>query len=454
MSKDANKKYWIKSGMYSFLEKGAGFVFNFGSILMLIRSLSIGDMGAWFLFLTVCAFMEVSRIGLLQNALVKYISSDGDKHYKAILTASSLLNIGLTVGYVIFLLIFGSWFGQLWQHEGLTTLFHIYAITTVFLMPLHQFNYIQQANMDFRGIFWTGLVKQGSFFFYVLFLWLGNVEMQLQQLAIFQIVGASLGVFVGYYFAIPYLRFSTKIDWKWIEKLGNFGKFAIGTNLSSMLYKSMDKMMLGSMVSVAAVAIYEMAIKITNLLEIPTLSAAPVVFPQSAKEAVKNGKAAVADLYEKSVGLILTMILACILVVQLMPELIITLIAGDQYLETIPLLRIVIFFGCFTPFLYQTGMVLESIGKPNINFYFTLCSFFLNMLLNILFIKQFGIIGAAYGTLVTYLIVFTAGQLMLKKLVGVQTANIFTNILYFYKEGFKFFKRKVAEVSSPPVAVK
>jgi len=117
--------------------------------------------------------------------------------------------------------------------------------------------------------------------------------------------------------------------------------------------------------------------------------------------------------------------------VQLIPELIITLIAGDQYLDTIPLLRFVVLFSLFTPFLYQTGITLESVGKPKINFYFTVISFFLNFLLNALFISQFGIVGAAYGTLVTYFIVFCAGQVMLKKLVGVQTGNIFRNIINF-----------------------
>jgi len=442
MTQENKNKYWLKSGMYSFFEKGAGFVFNFGSVLLLLRSLSVEDMGAWFLFLTVCAFLEVSRIGLLRNALVKYIAADGGKNYQAILSASFFLNCLLTLFYIGFLLTGATWLSRLWEHEGLTLLFQIYAITTVVLMPFNQFNYIQQANMDFQGIFWSGIAKQGLFFFYVLFLWLTQTSIELHHLALAQIVAIAVGLCISYYYAIPYLRFSRSLDWTWVKELFNFGRFAIGTNLSSMLYKSMDKMMLGSMVSVAAVAIYEIAIKVTNLLEIPTLSAAPVVFPQSAKDAAEKGNHAVAELYEKSVGLILTLIIPCVLVVQLIPELIITLIAGDQYLETVPLLRIVIFFGMFTPFLYQTGMALESIGKPNINFYFTLASFFLNLLLNALFITLFGIIGAAYGTLITYVIVFSAGQFMLHKLVGVQTQNIFLNIVYFYKKGFSYLQHR------------
>ena len=113
----SNKKYWIKSGMYSFFEKGSGFVFNFGSFYMLVRSLSKEDMGIWVLFITVCAFLEVSRIGLIQNGLVKYISSDGEKSYKEILTASCLLNIALTIVYILFLFFGGQLLSALWNAE-------------------------------------------------------------------------------------------------------------------------------------------------------------------------------------------------------------------------------------------------------------------------------------------------------------------------------------------------
>ncbi len=442
MTKENRNKYWVRSGLFSFFEKGSGFVFNFGSVVILLRTLSKEDMGAWILFLTVCSFMEVSRIGLLQNALVKYISSEAEDQYRNILTSSVLLNIALTIFYTIVLFFSANWLGNLWGHEGLKTLFHIYIVTTLLLMPLNQMNYIQQANLDFKGIFWAGFIKQGTFFTYVLFIWLSNGSVSLSNLAMVQILGIAFALGAAFYFSKPYLRFSKTIDWYWVQKLLTFGKYAIGTNLGSMLYKSMDKMMLGRMVSVASVAIYELAVKVTSLLDIPTLSAAPVVFPQSAIASAKDGHAAAANLYEKSVGLILTIILPCILVVQLVPDLIITLIGGTQYLDSIPLLRIVIFFGFFTPFLYQTGMVLESIGKPKINFYFTLFSFFLNLLFNAIFITLFGIVGAAYGTLLTYSIVFVLGQKMLHKLVGVQTSHVFYNTLRFYKMGFSFLKNR------------
>ncbi|MEZ4847758.1 MAG: hypothetical protein R3B93_03850 [Bacteroidia bacterium] len=56
-------------------------------------------------------------------------------------------------------------------------------------------------------------------------------------------------------------------------------------------------------------AIYGTAIKITNLVEVPTQSIAAIVFPQSARRIENEGRESVKRLYEKSVGVILALII-------------------------------------------------------------------------------------------------------------------------------------------------
>jgi len=225
----------------------------------------------------------------------------------------------------------------------------------------------------------------------------------------------------------------------------DFGKYAVSTNLSVILYKNMDKMMLGGMISTASVAIYDLAIRITNLMEIPTFSAAAVVFPQSAREMVTKGKDGVKKMYEQSVGAILALLVPIILFIEIFPEIIILIIAGEAYLSAVPLLRITILFGLFLPFGSQMGTVLESIGKPNINFYCTLFGFVLNIIFNFLFIKWLGVTGAAYGTLTTYIITFIATQIILYKILNVNTFNVFKYMWEFYQKGFELIKEKILE---------
>lgn len=442
MQKNNTKSYWLVSGLYAFFEKGANYLFGFGSMFMLIRALDKNDWGVWVLFLTVCALLEVTRMGLIQNALVKSLSAEKESEHGKINTASLFLNFSLTIFFAFLLYVSAPFFGDLWN-ESIVPLLHIYAITTLVLTPMYQSNFILQANLSFKGIFLSNTIRQGPFFFFIGYLWLLDKPIILTELAQFQVFTAFLGSLIGVYHAKQFFNFSKRIDWNWVKKLIDFGKYAVSTNLSVILYKNMDKMMLGGMISTASVAIYDLAIRITNLMEIPTFSAAAVVFPQSAREMVTKGKDGVKKMYEQSVGAILALLVPIILFIEIFPEFLILIIAGEAYLSAVPLLRITILFGLFLPFGSQMGTVLESIGKPNINFYCTLFGFVLNIIFNFLFIKWLGVTGAAYGTLTTYMITFVATQIILYKILKVNTLNVFKYMWEFYQKGFELVKTKL-----------
>ena len=74
-----------------------------------------------------------------------------------------------------------------------------------------------------------------------------------------------------------------------MKKLFNYGKYAFGTSVSSTVFSSIDQMMLGSYLSAAAAGIYNIAVRVTNLVEIPTNAIAAIVFPQSAKRVGDQG---------------------------------------------------------------------------------------------------------------------------------------------------------------------
>ena len=131
-------------------------------------------------------------------------------------------------------------------------------------------------------------------------------------MSLFLILAASAASIVGYFFVKKYLIFSKSIDWKWVKELFHFGKFTFGTNISTIVYKFTDRTMVGIMVGVDAISIYEVAIRITNLVDIPAISIAAVVFPQNAKNSLKQDKDSIREVYEKSVAAILGLIIPVI----------------------------------------------------------------------------------------------------------------------------------------------
>ncbi|MGB1241770.1 MAG: flippase [Chitinophagales bacterium] len=443
MSQEAKQQrsYWVKSGLLTILQRLSVLIFGLGSLFLMLRGMSKEDFGTWALFLAVVSFLEVGRNGLIQNALVRFIAACGqenEEEYRKISTASLVINISLTIFSMVLLVVAAKPLSQLWNAPILMQMFPVYAITTAFLLPFFHFNCIQQANFTFTGIFWSSFVKQGLFFVYVLFAYSSGMGLTLMNLCLVQIVTAILGTATSYMFALPYIKFSKKVDWHWVRRLFNYGKFVFGTNLSAMLYKSIDKVMLG-FVSPAFVAVYDLAIRINNLIEVPTFSIATIVFPKGAQQMKTEGKPAMKRLYEKSVGTILALILPCVLFILLFPELIITILAGEKYLDAVGILQLTVIYGLFIPFANQFGTVLDAMGKPKINFRFVILGAALNIASNytFIFIFQYGLIGAAYGTLCTYGIMFVLNQWVLYKELNVNVLNVFPNIIKTYVEGFK-----------------
>lgn len=421
-------------------------LFGFGGFVLLVRVLpDKASYGVWVLFLSIVSVIEVGRIGLLQNALVKFLSVDNQgAEAGKITTASIVLNGILTLMIVLLCLLLSPLATLVFKAPELASLLRIYCLTTVALIPFYQCNYIQQANLDFKGIFWGNVVKGGVLFGFILYLFLEKLPVQLSQLAWTQLIGAVVASAVSSAFARKYAVFSQRIDWDWVRRLFAYGKFVLGTNISTQLYKTVDKLLLGSLPGggPAAVAVYDAAIRITNLTDVPTASMASILFPQSSRR-VQEGNGAVKDLYEKAVGAILAVMVPCVVAVLLLADWLIYLTAGAAYAEAANLLRITIVFGLFLPYAVQFGTVLDSIGKPQVNFFYTLCSLLLTALFNVLLIPRMGVYGAAIGTLSAYAITFAFMQVYLHKTLRVNPLNPFVFMLGFYGRIFDFVKQKI-----------
>ncbi len=427
-------------------------VFGFGGLFLLLRLLSREQFGVWVLFTTIASFVEVGRMGLLQNALVRDLSSQDKSVHPTINTASLVLSGGLSVLSAALLIIFAGPISHHWEVPTLAPLLRIYAFTTLLLTPLYQFNFIQMANLDYRGIFFANFVRQGLFFGFIVYLYVtssGQLDGQtgdstLTRMAWVQLIAAVPAALIAWSFVRQYLTFSREVSSKWFFRLLNFGKFNLGTNLSTMSFKSVDKWMLESLLhSPAMVGSYELAVRITNLVEAPVNALAVIFFPQSARRMAEEGVVAIRQLYEKSVGVLLSMIIPFMVGVWVMAPWIVTLIGSEKYADTAPILRLTVLFGLFVPFAVQFGTVLDSIGKPNVNFWYTTLGAVLNLICNYFFISKFGILGAAYGTLTAFSIMFVIMQTVLYRTIGSLPWRTLGHILPFYKDMWRMVMQKL-----------
>jgi lipopolysaccharide exporter len=434
----------LRSGALALLEKGSGLVFGLGTAMLLLRGLTKEDFAAWGVFLIITYFLEMGRSGLIQNGLVRYwaVHRDDLSEIRALSMAALALNLMFSVVSNVVLWLSMYWLAATFQAPMLVTLLPIYGITNVVMAFFYHCNFVQQANFEFRGIFWSTFLFRGVLFGWVLACWLAGWPIVLPQLAVAMLIGAVVGALASGVVAWPML-YRGPLTGRWMGRLSAYGKYVLGTNLSTMFYKNIDKLTLGNLLGPAAFAVYDAAGKITQMVETPSFSIASVVFPQSAQRMAQDGPAGIKWLYERSVGAILALILPFVALSILLAEPIVLLFAGEQYLESANVLRLTAFFGLFMPFAVQFGTILDSTGRAATNFRYTFCLALLNLVLSYGLVRQFGLFGAAYATLTTYTIGFLFMQRLLRRDFGIEWSRAFGYVPEMYRLGLAVVRRKL-----------
>ncbi|ACT91448.1 flippase [Dyadobacter fermentans] len=445
---EGKKDYWLKSGFINIVQNFSGVFFGFAGFYLLVRLLTKHDFGVWTLFISTTTILEAIRSGLLQNALIKYISSSDAREHPAIITASFAINGIVQVVCIAAILVFSPWLSRLWDAPQLVEMMYWYIAIYLLSGLQAQFNGIEQANLRFNGIFVTTLIRQGVFFTFVLVCYFFSLSVELIFLVWVQIASALAGMLIAYSHARGHLALSAKISREWMAKLFGYGKYAFGTLISSLLSGTIDQMMLGAMLSPAASGAFNIAVRITNLIDIPGNAVATIVFPQSAKRMESEGPAAIKYLYEKSVGTTLALVVPVVIFLYLFSGIVITLIAGEKYADSIPLLQITLLYCLLIPFGRQFGTILDSIGKTRMTFFVVIGTATLNLCLNYFFIREWGVVGAAYATLCSNIVGFAVAQVILRREIGVSVLNTFVYMYKFYPEFLDRYLRPMLKARS------
>lgn len=411
----------------------------------MVRMMPQEEIGVWVLFTSVTAILEMLRNGFIRNPFITHLVSAEDSDKKSIVAASLALHCLLAAIVILFLLIGAvplTWF---WNAADLDILFYVYALNSVVLIPFLHFEYLQQAHVQFKGIFISNFVKLGTLSVYVIVCYAIDAHITLVELAVVQLTGTLIACFISYTFVKGHHLFDRSVNKGLISKLFHFGKFTLGTTISSMVMRSTDTWMIGRMISTIGVALYNPALRISNIVEVPTLAVASLVFPQINQKMKERGHEGIRDIYVKSVSLILALMVPMILPIYFLSDFLVEIIFGKDYMEAAPILRVTIFYTLIIPFNRQFGTVMDGLKTPKLNFYLLVMAAVLNIIFNYIFLKAYGTIGSAYGTLLSYIIVFIINQVILYYKFGVNTFRVLPAIFEWYGAGWDFFWRRITK---------
>lgn len=187
---------------------------------------------------------------------------------------------------------------------------------------------------------------------------------------------------------------------------------------TTTIYTNLDQVMLGFMVGDESVGFYSAAIKIKNIL-VSVITALGAVMLPRVSYCLKNGKMdEFSILIKKSFQFICIVSIPISIFFFLRANDVINLLAGNQYRESITILKYlmpaIVFIGLSSVTAWQ---LLIPLGKEKCTVYGAIIGASIDLIINFVLIPKMGAAGAAIGTTVAEFVVLFSHMVILKDII-------------------------------------
>ncbi len=372
-------------------------------------------MGAWFMFMTAYIFADLLRAGIIHTSLIRFAASSENDQFKVVSGSGWLISIITTLIISILTLITDIFFGHLVTNEGFGLFLTWYWLAAITTLPFNYAAWLLQAKSSFEKVLYIRLLNQLSFITCILLALIterSSVDIVLGSFIISGLLPSSLSLWAGWSM-ISTVKFATK---KMMKDLFNFGKFSMGTLMGSNLLRSSDTLIIGFMLSAKDLASYSIPLKLIEVIEILLRSFAASAMPVLSKFRSVEQKAELRSAFYRYTGLLSLLILPIIAASILFADSLVVLLGGEQYAESAYILRILAVYAAFLPLDRFSGITLDIIGKPYLNFLKVILMLIVNVTGDIIAITYFGNIGSiAAVSILTFLTGVIFGNYFLKK---------------------------------------
>ena len=441
--------FWIHSIFFTLLNRFSLIAFGVISYVILAKKVfpTVKEMGIWSLFLAIFALIENIKQGLLRNPMIKFLSEPEYVNNRNKIQSASLITNMLFSVIVICLLLFGGpTCANMLNMPELYPLFNWGILIILILIPFNHFEVLLQAHFKFKAIFYGYLFRQGIFMFLIITLLIFHKSsLTLVNLARLQIISLLWGTLILMYFAREYFYPKIDTDKQTMLRMFHFGKYIFGTNVFSAFGRSADQFISAGLISADVVAYYNVVSRINNMMDVPSIAIADVLFPKNVEAMATSGTDKVRYYFERMVGTIVSILVPISILIFLIPHLFIKILAGSKYYAAVPILQIVILFSFLRPFSYQFGTTMDAIGKPRVNFWVNLLSMSLSYIFMYLGLRYIGWLGAAYGTVVSAILSFLIMYSVLNKTIGVRLSETFKYVWFSYREIYGNIRKIIAK---------
>ncbi|MBN2835136.1 MAG: polysaccharide biosynthesis C-terminal domain-containing protein [Candidatus Delongbacteria bacterium] len=231
-----------------------------------------------------------------------------------------------------------------------------------------------------------------------------------------------------------YAKFKVKIrvklhymDWNLLKEVGIFSFFNFLQTLMSQIYWKLDEIIIGITLSTAMVAIYAVAMSINNYVLNITTAVTQLILPKATFLSTRNASVAETTDFMSRIGRIILILYGGFLLgITFLGKEFIRLWAGDNYTDAYYIILIIIYFAALPRIQSAANSIMKAKNMHSFLTTIYVITGVINIFLTILFIKRWGLIGAAWGTAFSLFIGNTLiANIYFQKKLGINVKRFF-----------------------------
>jgi O-antigen/teichoic acid export membrane protein len=424
-------------------------ILGISGFALLARSLTLDVFGEWVLFITGGSFVEMFRFGITNTGLIRFLSGADKDSRDKLIGSNALIGLGATILIALILVSCYTFFNDAISNSGYNLFFKWYPLLAFFNLPWNNALVVLQADRKYGKILAVKSIKNGLFFLVILVHFF-IINMSLNHLVVALLIINAITSLITISLGWDGTKYIVKATSETNKTLLNFGKYTTFTLIGSNLLRSADTVIISlSPMGSAAVALYSIPLKLTELQQIPLRSFVATAFPKMSKASVQGNVKEVKALFYSYSGALTYLFVIMSLFTFVFADFLVLMLSGEQYLKVDPvngfnvadIVRVFSVYGLLLPIDRMTGIGLDSINKPNINAIKVFIMVAANVIGDFIAIFIFeSLMLAAVASIVFTLIGIWMGMYFLNKELKLSYREIFSSGIEFYKTIFNRIK--------------
>ena len=339
------------------------------TMTLIYRSLTRFDAGIWVFFQSILLLVDTLRSGFLTTAFIKFYAGSDSKRTAEV--AGSAWYLGLIITGFLMLVSFSSnLYINYITDDGIVLFFKWSGLYYALSLPGFLATCVIQGEQKFDRLLYLRLSNQGSFMVFILLMIIFGKVALINILYAYLFSNCITSIFA---LSKGWTRISAfkNRNKHTIHEIYQFGKYSVGSALSSNLFGTSDTIIINFLLGKPALAIYNLGQTLMQLVEIPLRSFAATCMPVLAAAYNQNNRVEVIHIMKKYAGMLAVFLIPAAIIGCLLADLPIYFIGGGKYAgtEAANVFRLFLTFAILYPADRFFALTLDIIHQPRVNFY-------------------------------------------------------------------------------------